>query len=42
MAQFGGLNLPAELAGLRLLGLDLRWTWNHEADGVLELVDAEV
>jgi len=30
MAQFGGLNLPAERAGLRRLAAELRWTWNHE------------
>ena len=34
-------DLPPELSELRNLALDLRWTWNHEADALWEEVDAE-
>ena len=33
--------LPAPLAGLRDLALDLRWTWSHEADALWARVDNE-
>jgi starch phosphorylase len=32
-------NFPAELSALKTLALDLRWTWNHEADALWENVD---
>jgi glycogen phosphorylase len=32
-------NLPEEIAALRELALDLRWTWSHEADALWEHVD---
>ena len=31
--------LPEELADLQKLALDLRWTWNHEADALWAQVD---
>src|SRR5271168_369551 len=34
-------DLPAGLAALAELALDLRWTWSHEADALWEQVDAE-
>jgi len=34
--------LPDSLAPLQDLALDLRWTWNHEADAFWEHVDAEL
>jgi glycogen phosphorylase len=34
-------DLPAGLAALAELALDLRWTWSHEADALWERVDAE-
>ena len=33
-------DVPGELAALRELALDLRWTWSHEADALWERVDA--
>ncbi len=35
-------NLPADLSALRTLALDLRWTWNHEADALWEHVHPEL
>ncbi|MGH6827898.1 MAG: alpha-glucan family phosphorylase, partial [Rhizomicrobium sp.] len=35
-------DLPSRLSELRSLALDLRWTWNHEADTLWEQVDAEI
>jgi glycogen phosphorylase len=35
-------DLPPELSELRNLALDLRWTWNHEADPLWEKVDSEL
>ncbi|HEX4079652.1 MAG TPA: alpha-glucan family phosphorylase [Rhizomicrobium sp.] len=35
-------NLPDELSALRALALDLRWTWNHEADSLWEYVDSQL
>lgn len=35
-------NLPAELAALKTLALDLRWTWNHGADALWEEVDPQL
>jgi len=32
-------NLPEEVADLRSLALDLRWTWSHECDALWEYVD---
>ncbi len=34
-------DLPPELASLRDLALDLRWTWSHEADALWQRIDAE-
>jgi starch phosphorylase len=34
--------LPDELSGLALLALDLRWSWNHSADALWEIVDREM
>ena len=33
--------LPAELAELADLALDLRWTWSHGADALWRRIDAE-
>ncbi len=33
--------LPADLAGLADLALDLRWTWSHGADALWRRIDAE-
>jgi starch phosphorylase len=33
--------LPAPLASLRDLALDLRWTWSHEADALWARIDSE-
>lgn len=41
MVRSGNLKLPPELAGLYTLACDLRWTWNHEADRVWQMADAE-
>ncbi|MGH6877599.1 MAG: alpha-glucan family phosphorylase, partial [Rhizomicrobium sp.] len=35
-------DLPDELSALRTLALDLRWTWNHEADVLWEHVDSRL
>jgi starch phosphorylase len=35
-------SLPEQLSALRTLALDLRWTWNHEADALWEQVDSEL
>ena len=35
-------NLPQNLSALRTLALDLRWTWNHEADALWEAVDSDL
>lgn len=32
-------DLPSEIAELRNLALDLRWTWNHEGDALWDYVD---
>jgi starch phosphorylase len=32
-------NLPDSLSALRVLALDLRWTWSHEGDALWERVD---
>ena len=42
MTQFDSLKLPPELSGLGTLAFDLRWTWNHGADEIWELVNAEL
>lgn len=34
--------LPEELNGLALLALDMRWSWNHGADSLWEMVDPEM
>jgi hypothetical protein len=31
--------LPGEIADLRILALDLRWTWSHEHDAFWERID---
>ena len=41
MAASFSRDLPAELAPLEDLALDLRWTWSHEADALWKRVDAE-
>ncbi len=33
-------DLPEELSALRVLALDLRWTWSHEHDAFWERIDA--
>ena len=35
-------SLPDEIAALRILALDLRWTWSHEGDAVWEHLDARL
>ena len=35
-------NLPEEISALRILALDLRWTWSHEGDALWERVDARL
>ncbi len=35
-----GVTLPAAVAALRDLALDLRWTWSHRADALWEKIDA--
>ncbi len=35
-------SLPNEIAALRVLALDLRWTWSHEGDALWEYVDADL
>src|SRR5438552_1937680 len=35
-------DLPPEISALRILALDLRWTWSHEADALWERVDARL
>jgi glycogen phosphorylase len=35
-------DLPQEIADLRALALDLRWTWSHEGDALWEAVDDAV
>jgi starch phosphorylase len=34
--------LPAEIAALKFLALDLRWTWNHETDALWARVDGRL
>jgi starch phosphorylase len=41
MVAFLSRDLPARLAALDELALDLRWTWSHEADVLWKHVDAE-
>jgi starch phosphorylase len=36
-----GRDLPAPLAALEDLALDLRWTWSHEADKLWKRIDAD-
>lgn len=33
--------LPVELATLKYLALDLRWTWCHEADDLWMRIDSD-
>ncbi len=40
MPTFPSRDIPAELAALWDLALDLRWTWSHEADALWQAVDA--
>ncbi|HEB67171.1 MAG TPA: alpha-glucan family phosphorylase [Gammaproteobacteria bacterium] len=35
-------DLPEELAELRILALDLRWSWSHVADRLWRTIDAEL
>ncbi len=35
-------DLPTEISALRILALDLRWTWSHEGDALWERVDARL
>ena len=35
-------SLPAEIAALQDLALDLRWTWSHEGDALWEHVDKQL
>ncbi len=35
-------DIPTEIADLRPLALDLRWTWSHEADALWERLDSEL
>jgi glycogen phosphorylase len=35
-------SVPAALEALRELALDMRWSWNHEADALWEKVDPEL
>ncbi|MDE2580307.1 MAG: alpha-glucan family phosphorylase [Rhodospirillales bacterium] len=39
MTPCRGLPLPPELAALRDLALDLRWTWSHRADALWAQID---
>jgi len=32
-------DLPEEISALRILALDLRWTWSHEHDAFWERID---
>ncbi len=41
MAATFSRDLPAAIAPLEDLALDLRWTWSHEADELWKCVDAE-
>jgi starch phosphorylase len=34
-------DLPGELAGLKDLALDVRWTWSHEADDLWRRIDGD-
>ena len=34
--------LPEEISALRVLALDLRWTWSHEGDALWSHVDEEL
>jgi len=40
MPTFPARDIPAELAALWDLALDLRWAWSHEADALWQAVDA--
>ncbi len=35
-------NLPQEISDLRILALDLRWTWSHEGDVLWAYIDEEL
>jgi len=41
MAQSSSSDLPAELAALDDLALDLRWTWSHQGDALWQRIDAD-
>lgn len=34
--------LPEEIEGLAEVGLDLRWSWNHETDALWDFIDSEL
>ena len=34
--------LPANLEGLAELALDMRWSWNHNADDIWQVVDPDL
>jgi glycogen phosphorylase len=40
--QYSPRPLPIELQVLGELALDMRWSWNHEADEVWERLDPEM
>ncbi len=35
-------SLPEEIAALRMLALDMRWTWSHEGDELWEQIDEQL
>jgi starch phosphorylase len=35
-------HLPERISGLATLALDMRWSWNHSADALWEMVDPEM
>ncbi|MEJ1968722.1 MAG: alpha-glucan family phosphorylase [Rhizomicrobium sp.] len=39
MVALPSLDLPPEISDLRLLALDLRWTWSHESDALWNYID---
>ena len=36
------LELPSEIASLRSIALDLRWTWSHEGDALWGYIDEKL
>ncbi len=42
LADYLQQSLPEELNGLGILALDMRWSWNHSADVLWEMVDPEM